>query len=165
MSGRTLVILVLVLIAALAAMALGGGALRDRQEGTAPPASYDDPDAGLEAIDGATGWLRSGFSRNRIASDCWDGAAFRFPSACEVAIGPGSLRPSRFRLTPAGAGVSLCFAFDRGQLSRCVARVGDLQMKDLDRASDFTVARDSAFIVFRCAAPAGTGCVVTLTDG
>ena len=157
MKTKAMLILILVLIGVVAFMALGGGALRDRREGTAPPKDYDDPDAGIEAIEGATGWLRSKFDRRRIRSECWTGSGFSFPTQCEVTIGPGSVRPSRFRLEPAGGVVRLCFAMSREKLAKCVLGVGDIRMKELERAADFTVARDSAFIVMACAGAGGTG--------
>lgn len=162
MNTKAAVILVLVVIAVLALMALGGGAYRDRRDGTQPPRSYDDPDAGVEAIESATGWLRSKFDRKRIVSECWTGDGFRFSGGCEVTIKPGSLRPSRFRLAAGSPGVSLCFAFDREKLAKCALNVGDLQMKELTDPSDFTVAKDSAFMVFRCSAGGGSGCVVKI---
>lgn len=160
MDTKKLVIVILVLIGVLAFMALGAGSYRDKQEGDGrPPDNYKDPDAGVELIDAATGWMRSDLDLSRMkTTDCTrTSRRISLTATCLVTIDPGSIRPSRFELVPEGS-VNACFAFTREKLMQCVVK----DLRQLDEPSEFTVAKDSGFLYLQCGPNSPTGCGVLI---
>jgi hypothetical protein len=162
MDSRKVVLLVLVLVAIVAFMALGAGAYRDSRDGTALPDTTVSQNSAMQSLHRATGWMRSRLKRERVQSPCWKAAGFQFVGDCGVTIGKGSLLPSRFTLAVATGAVQLCFAFDPEKLRKCGEGDGDPKIQALDGEKEFTVARDPAYLLFRCVAVAGTSCLVRL---
>jgi hypothetical protein len=160
MDQKKVVILILVVLAVLVALALGAGTYRSRQEGDRTPRNYKDPDAGVKLIDGATGWMRARFKLRRMSGCGAPASVITFQGTCEVVIGPGSRRPSRFKLSPEGGTISLCFALTRDKLMECVAGVREPKLRELEDPSQFTVAGDSAFLFLSCTPVAGGSCRV-----
>jgi hypothetical protein len=156
MDTKKVAILVLVLIAVVAFMALGAGAYRDHQEkGRSPDLSAD---AGVKLIDKVTGVFRSKFDVKRLqpGTGCSvSGGAITVSGPCQVLVAPGSARPSRFRLSPAGGTVFLCFAMSRGDFTKCVAGGGDPKPKELEKPADFTVAKDTTYLYLDCRSSGG----------
>jgi hypothetical protein len=158
MDQKKLVLLFLVVLAILVALALGAGAYRSHQEGGRTPRDYKDPDAGVKLIDGATGWMRATFKLRRMSGCGAPASVITFQGTCEMVIGPGSRRPSRFKLSPEGGAISLCFALTLDKLLQCVAGAGDPKLRQLEEPSQFTVASDSAFLFLSCNPGAGGAC-------
>jgi hypothetical protein len=168
MDKKKLVILILVVIALFAVMTISGGAYRDSQEGGGRPRNDyngDDSDWEVKLIDGATGWMRSKFDIDRLSGCGRNSRVMSFTGTCEVTIGPGSARPSRFKLVRGSGTVLLCFALSRDKLANCVAGNGEPQMRALEDPAGFTVAKDSAFLFLSCNPGAGaTPCVVNVPE-
>ena len=158
MGNPKVIILVLVLIGVVAFMALGAGAYQDQQGLGDPPNSYT-AGPGVKRLDGATGWMRSKLDSNRMKGPCVQWPEVRFATECYGLIGTG----------PGGRAGSSCgqpaarsnsAAFSRAKLDSCVAGLGKPQLRALDNPADFTVAKDSAFLYFRCGSPSPPGCAV-----
>ena len=159
MGNPKVIILVLVLIGVVAFMALGAGAYQDQQGLGDPPNSYT-AGPGVKRLDGATGWMRSKLDSNRMKGPCVQWPEVRIATECYGLIDTGPGRPSGFKLRPAGGTVELCYAFSRAKLDSCVAGLGKVKLDKLRDEASFTVARDPAFLYFRCSPPAPAGCVL-----
>jgi hypothetical protein len=162
MDKTKLIILVLVLVAIIAFMALAGGAWRDSQEGTGPPRNYRDTAPGTRALEKVTGVFRSEFDLDRLRGCNRSGNTINLSDACEIVVAPGGLIPGRFRLSPSGGQVYVCFAMSRPGLADCLASRDDQRPEHLEQPANFTVANDSAYLHLDCRSP--TDCTVMVSS-
>jgi hypothetical protein len=154
---KKVIILILVVIGVLTLMMFGAGAYKSKND--SPPKDPED-NSFAKTIDGATGWLRADFDLKRLSGCSRSGRLITIPSSCILTIGPGSARPSKFKLQPSGL-VAICFAFTRNKLNECITN-GDAQIPDPPPAK-FTVAKSSAFIYLECRGSGAQNCAVTLS--